>query len=218
MDLIFALFATATAVIWITTVVVPWYYHRSSPLPPAVSHGRAVIDTLHRPQVSWILALTGVVHIPLLFAATVLSATRNAPQVLTALCAFTAALATVLTWFRWSLARCQPAALRDTFTVAAYVGGSNYGFDTMEHATEVTTVDGAPLLLVFTTSTAASADDAAWMAYEVSSCGGRDDAGQSRPTGTRTLGVGDVLSVTTPQGAVTRFPIEPTGIFPFSTS
>lgn len=132
------------------------------------------------------------------------------------------------------LARRQPPTPRTMFTVTAYLGGSTYGFDTMREATEVTTDDGAPLRLIFTTSTATTAEEAATTAHRVggvhlviTSAGEedawagfavdrsrQDDTGQSWPTNTRALEPGDVLAVTSPQGAVTRFAVEPTGILP----
>ncbi|MFD6335074.1 hypothetical protein ACFWGI_36620 [Streptomyces niveus] len=126
-----------------------------------------------------------------------------------------------------------PPAPAIMFTVTVHLGGSDYGFDTMKDATEVTTDEGAPLRLVFTTSTAATAEEAAAAAMGVgarrlSTSGAgerrrvdfavdrshRDDAGQSWPAGTRPLEPGDVLSVTSPHGALTRLSLEPTGIFP----
>ncbi|MCX4681691.1 hypothetical protein OG413_41555 [Streptomyces sp. NBC_01433] len=217
MDLILVLFALAAAVIIVPTVVVPWYYHRSSPLPPAVSRGRAANEALHRPEVSRVLALTGVVHIPLLLAATVLSATRSVSPAFTAFCALITAVTMVLTWLRWLLARLQPAALRDAFTVTAYLNGSSFGFDNIDQGIEVTT-EGKPLRLVFTTRSAASAEEAARAAFTLSTSHGQDDAGQGWPADTRTLHIDDALTVTTPQGTVTRFAVEPTGISPLHTA
>ncbi|MFD6335339.1 hypothetical protein ACFWGI_37960 [Streptomyces niveus] len=189
-----SLYSTTCIGIAVSSIVAPWYYYRRNPLPPAASRRQTIAGALDRPEVCRALALTGVVHVPMLFAVTVLSVIRNNPLTLTLIFGLTTVASLTATGLYWALANCTLK-----FTVTASLNASLHGLACPHTATNVTTAEGTQLRLVFNATTVTTPQKAAKAAYDVANHRTRDDIGQTWPTGIRTLDVGDVLTVTTPR-------------------
>ncbi|MEU6071890.1 hypothetical protein ABZ864_47605 [Streptomyces sp. NPDC047082] len=104
------------------------------------------------------------------------------------------------------------------YAVTAYTnttpGSVLSGYDHSHSLTEVTTTDGSPLHLTFTSVLVTSVHKAADAAFVVGTGHGSDDAGQCWPDTARRLNVGDVLAITAPDGTTAYLSIDRSG---FST-
>ncbi|MER7001338.1 hypothetical protein [Streptomyces sp. NPDC000410] len=105
-------------------------------------------------------------------------------------------------------------SLRDVFTITAHVNVdplSFFGYQSGHTVAEVTTTDGTPLRMVFTTSRVTDSHTAAEAAFAVGNRQNSDDRGQDWPDDVRSLSVGDVLAVTAPDGTTTHLTVDSVG-------